>query len=56
MLTFNNDLELLDETSFVLGTFSNIEENNACFFFASSIVFLKADNVSEAFVFVTPNQ
>ena len=53
MLIFNNGLESLDEASFVLGTFLNIEENDACFFFASSVIFLNADNISKAFVFVT---
>ena len=43
MLIFNNGLESLDEASFVLGTFLNIEENDACFFFASSAIFLNAE-------------
>ena len=55
MLIFSNGLESLDEASFVLSTFLNIEENDACFFFASSVIFLNADDVSEAFVFVTRN-
>ena len=33
----------LDEASFVLGTLLNIEENDACFFFASSVIFLNAE-------------
>ena len=51
MLIFNNGLESLNEASFVLGMFLNIEENDACFFFASSGIFPNADNVSEAFLF-----
>ena len=43
MLFFNNGLESLDEASFVLGTFLNIEGNDACFFFASSVIFLNAE-------------
>ena len=56
MLIFSNGLESLNEASFVLGTFLNIGENDACFLFASSVIFLNADNVSEAFAFVTPNR
>ena len=55
MLIFNNGLESLDEVSFLMSTFLNIEENDACFFFPSSVIFLNADNVSEAFIFVTRN-
>ena len=40
MLILNNGLESLDEASIVLGTFLNIEEKDACFFFASSVIFL----------------
>ena len=43
MLIFNNGLESLDEASFVLGTFLNIEENDPFFFFASSVIFLNAE-------------
>ena len=42
MFFFNNGLESL-EASFVLGTFLNFEENDACFFFASSVIFLIAE-------------
>ena len=55
MLICNNGLESLDEASFVLGTFLNIEQNDACFFFAGSVILLNADNVSEAFVLVKRN-
>ena len=40
MLIFNNGLESLDEASFVMGKFLRIEENDACFFFAGSVIFL----------------
>ena len=43
MLIFNNGLQSLDEASLVLGAFLNIEENDACFFFASSAIFLNAE-------------
>ena len=43
MLIFNNSLESLDEASFVLGTFLNFEENDACFFFTGSDIFLNAE-------------
>ena len=43
MLIFSNGLESLDEAAFVLGTFLNIEENDVCFFFASSVIFLNAE-------------
>ena len=43
MLIFNNGLELLDEAWLVLGTFLSIEENDTCFFFASSVIFLNAE-------------
>ena len=52
---FNNGAELLDEALLVLGTFLNIEENDICFFFGGSDIFLNANNVREAFVFVTCN-
>ena len=53
---FNDSVESLDEVSFKLGTFLNIEQNYVCFFFAGSVIFINADNVSEAFVFVTDNR
>ena len=40
----------------MLGTFLNIEENDACFFFARSVIFIKVNNVSEDFVFATRNR
>ena len=49
---FNNGVESLDEVSFVLGKFMNIEENDVCFFFAGSVIFLNVNNGSEALVFV----
>ena len=52
MFIFNNGLESFHEASFVLGTSLNIEENNACFSLASSVIFR---NVSKAFVFLTRN-
>lgn len=52
---FNNSVESLDEVSFKLGTFLNIEQNIVCVFFAGSVIFINADNVSKAFVFVTDN-
>ena len=51
-MLFNNGVESLDAPSFVLDTFSNIEENDVFFLFARSVIFLTANNVSEAFVFV----
>ena len=52
---FVNGVELLDEASLVLGTFLNSDENDTCFFLAGSVIFLNANIVSEAFVFVTSN-
>ena len=53
---FNNGVDSLDKASFVLGTFLNVVENDVCFSFASSVIFLNVSNVSEAFVFVTRNR
>ena len=49
---FNNGAVSVDGTSFALGTFLNIEENDVCFFFAGSVIFLNANNEIKAFVFV----